>query len=307
MKSNLLFFLLLVLAPLASCFSQKKPNTSNSFSQQIAKGEPVIAEQKEYKDVVSFIDIQQSISENENVYRQSIQSAIVFKKCNFRKGFLASLNNNNNNYFLTFTQPVLFDSCYFWEDTDFRGCDFGSSVNFRNCMFYGKANFEETEWTSNVWFLNCFFKKEVRFQNSFFNRKVNFFQCVYDDLCSFQSCFFNQDAQFSSVKFWKYTDFSLCTFNAGVFYNYAQFFEHTLFNNSLFRDRAEFINATFKKNMEMKSCKFFGEVKFNKTELNDVWDLGDAIFYMGKPDLPQPMNAVVKTQNVKYLKLESLQ
>lgn len=297
----------LVVVPFSSCFSQRKDVGSTQYAHTLNEEKSILAEGKKFDSDMVLVDVHAATKENNNLSRCYINGAVVFRNCEFKKSFLASLKQKGNSYYTGFGRQVFFDSCIFWGDVDFRGAVVNGVLNFRNCMFYGNANFEELECMSNAWFAGCFFKKEVRFQNAFFNRKANFFGTTFDDICSFQSVFFNQDAQFSNSKFYKYTDFSLCTFNMGAFFNYSIFFERSLFNNSSFRDRLEFVNATFKTKTELRSCKFFSEVKFDKTEFNENLDLSESCFLNGKPAILQPLNATVTLKDVTYVRRESLQ
>lgn len=299
-KYILVTIMSLMLVPFSSCFSQRKDAGGTPYAQLLYEGKNLLVEGKKFDTDMIFTDASSVTKENSNLSRYFIRGAVVFRNCEFQKSFLTTLKEKGSSYYTTFGQHVFFDSCIFWEDVDFRGAVMNGVLNFRNCMFYGNANFEELECMSNAWFAGCFFKKEVRFQNSFFNRKANFFGTTFDSICSFQSTFFNQDAQFSNTKFYRYTDFSLCTFNMGVFFNYSTFFDRSLFNNSSFRDRFELVNATFKTQTEMRACKFFGEVKFDKTEFNESVDLSESKFLSGKPSIPKPLNATVIMNDATY-------
>lgn len=296
----------LLLVPFSSCFSQRNDAGNTSYARLLNEGKNLLVEGKKLDKDIILADASSATKESGNLSRSFISGAVVFRNCEFQKSFLATLKEKGNNYYTTFGQQVFFDSCIFWGDVDFRGAMVKGMLNFKNCMFYGNANFEELECMSNAWFAGCFFKKEVRFQNAFFNRKANFFGTTFDSICSFQSTFFNQDAQFSNTKFYKYTDFSLCTFNMGAFFNYSIFFDRSLFNNSSFRDRFDLVNATFKTKTELRSCKFFGEVKFDKTEFNESTDLSESKFLSGKPSIPQPLNATVIMNDATYTTHENL-
>ncbi len=298
MKVHFLY-ILVVLLPLSACFSQKRNNASGSLEQTGIREHRLI-EGKKFEADFFVIAKEQASLENAKLYRSFIDMPVVFRKCHFQKSFIASLTEQGDNYYTTFGGQVFFDSCYFHEDVNFRGAIFNGPVNFRNCMFYGNVNFEEIQCLSSAWFLNCFFKKEARFQNAFFSGKANFLQAVFDSLCSFQGAFFNQHAQFSNAKFWKYADFSLCTFNTGSFFNYTVFYDRVLFNNTDFRARAEFLSTTFKNRTEMRNCRFSGDVKFNAADFDIEFDLSESLFMQGKPDLPDPVDAMLIAKDVLY-------
>jgi hypothetical protein len=77
------------------------------------------------------------------------------------------------------------------------------------------------------------------------------------------------------------------------------FHKRTLFNNSTFRDRGEFLRTEFKKDLQMKECKFFGGVKFNDMTVAESFDLEKSIFFMEKPDMSS-VKAPIKTASARF-------
>lgn len=283
------YLLALVALVQISCATQNSSNNEDtSIKNLIKKDEPVYIENQTIDEVIDFTSLLDAHLISTGVYQVKITSGITFKKCVFNKPVSAFTRIENGSVVLTsFQGNVSFIDCTFLEDVNFRGSSISGRTDFTGSTFNKSANFEELNCNDNTFFNRCVFEGPLRFQNSFFNQKANFMSAAFYDTVSFQNSLFNSELQFSAANFYKYADFTLIDCRGKVLFNYAEFIDKADFSHSIFIQDFDFVN-TKNNTTSFNSCRFLGDVRFNKTEVTTALKINGSYFLLESPEIDLP-------------------
>jgi hypothetical protein len=279
--------------------------TCSSVSPQKDNLESLIESGKDvyFKDVTFNQDIDfTKFSKNlisEGVYQVRVVSSVTFENCIFKGKVTTYSRDKENTVTLTsFQSNLSFIGCAFHDTTSFRASSVMGRADFTNTLFLKTVSFEECTFFQNAYFRASAFHEELRFQNAVFMQKANFLNAEFDVTASFQQAYFHSEAQFSSTKFRGYADFGLITCQGNFFANYGAFSNRAIFNNGFYYRQADITGATFK-SCEMNNCRFFGEVRFLKSTVEERISLDNSYFLFGIPDISSFGQEKVSLEGVK--------
>jgi len=289
-------YVLLLMAALTqlSCATQNASNNKdNNLKQLIQNEQHVYIENQTIDELLDFTSFFNTHLISEGVYQVNIKSSITFKKCIFNKSVNAFRKMENGNIVLTaFQGNVSFIDCIFMDDVNFRGSSIVGRTDFTGSSFNKSANFEELNCHENAFFNKCVFEESLRFQNAFFNQKANFMNTKFYGTVSFQSSLFNSESQFSAATFYKYADFTLIDCRGKSLFNYTEFMDKADLSHSIFLQDFDFI-STKNKTTHFNSCRFLGNVRFNKMEVSSTLSINDSYFLLQTPEIDIPLEKLI--------------
>lgn len=288
------FLLVIVALTQLSCATQNSSNNEdNSMKKLIQNEQHVYIENQTFDEVLDFTSFFSTHLISDGVYQVNIKSGITFKKCTFNKPVSAFKKMENGNIVLTaFKGNVSFIDCIFMDEVNFRGSSVVGRTDFTGSSFNKSANFEELNCHENAFFNKCVFEGSLRFQNAFFNQKANFMNAEFYDTVSFQSSLFNSESQFSAAKFYKYADFTLIDCRGRSLFNYAEFMDKADLSHSIFLQDFDFI-STKNKTTRFNSCRFLGNVRFNKMEVISAFSIKGSSFLLETPEINIPSERLI--------------
>jgi len=293
------FKIFLVFLLITSCASGHVRQTKENFDDLILSGKDVFFKDVTFENDIDLTKFDKNLI-SEGVYQVRVVSSITFQDCIFKGKVITYKTDKDLNITLTsFQSNVTFLRCNFHDEVNFRASSILGRTDFTGSLFLKGANFEECTFFQNAYFRNTAFHEEVRFHNSVFMQKANFLNAEFDVTASFQSSSFNSEAQFSSTKFMGYTDFGLIRCSGNFFLNYAVFSNRAIFNYGSYYGQADMTSVTLK-TAEMKNCRFFNEVRFSKSVVEERITFTDTYFLFGKPDLSSFDMQKINTDGVKW-------
>lgn len=265
----------------ASCNVTQKKESLDDF---IISGKDVFFKDVTFDEDIDFTKYEKNLI-SEGVYQVRITSSITFQDCIFKGKVITYKKDENQDITLTsFQSNLTFIGCIFHDETSFRASSILGRADFTKSLFLKGANFEECTFFQNAYFRASAYHEELRFQNTVFMQKANFLNAEFDVTASFQAATFNGEAQFSNTKFMGYADFGLIRCSGNFFANYAVFNDRAIFNNSFYNGQTDLTNTTFKK-CEMKNCRFYSDVRFSNSTVEEQLTLENSFFLVKKPDL----------------------
>jgi hypothetical protein len=269
---------------MTNCASGNVPQKKESLEDLILNGKDVYFKDVTFEEDIDFTKYSPNLI-SEGVYQVRISSSITFHNCTFRGKVISYSKDNDQNITLcSFQSNLSFIGCIFHEEVSFRASSILGRTDFTNALFLKKTTFEECNFFQNAYFRASAYHEEIRFQNAVFFQKANFLNAGFDVTASFQAATFHSEAQFSSTKFIGYADFGLIRCMGNFFANYAVFSNRAIFNNGSYFGQVDYTNLSFNK-CEMNNCRFYGIVRFTKSNAEDVLSLDNSFFLTGIPDL----------------------
>ncbi len=285
---------------------------SDKIIKKIKKGENIALENFIIKGDLDFTQIAEDIQVSKNKFRSYLKNSFIFSNCIF-EGKVFSFKKKDKEgkeYIVNFEKNLIFFSCEFKEEVNFKEAIINGISNFSNSKFFKKLTFEGVFFNyHNIYFTGSIFEKKVKFQRAVFSGNANFLKTKFKGKTSFQSSIFKGNAQFGASNFNERLDFSNIIVHGNLFFNQTIFYNNLLFNNSIFKNRAEFVGAKFLIDSDFTEVIFFGKTSFSEANFSGKINFTSSIFFIGKPNIENLKidgNINFILENSKYLKTENL-
>ncbi|MGE4419516.1 MAG: pentapeptide repeat-containing protein [Sulfurimonas sp.] len=224
------------------------------------------------------------ITDSDLIEKEYILSNVIFPKFQDEVEYCSPANNEDkmgtNFYsYRVFEHPykqsmpevntfftkliVLFNSCTFLDDANFKKYNFEHPILFNNCTFESEIELNKI-YTNRVSFLTCsiqnlncqdiIFEQKVKIQNCIVNGKVNFYNTKFKELAdfyntnfydvNFKKTTFEDISVFTESEFYEDVDFKYTTFKKSALFRKTKFEKTVNFEDSIFKEEANFLDIT---------------------------------------------------------------
>jgi len=285
MKYIFLFIISLYLV--FSCKASNKTIDAAIILKQINKGEDVYYENVTIQGDLDLFKAIPLVNEGSGIYKVYIHSALVFQNCTFQSKLLAfDKSEKDKRINLVFNKSLVFTSCNFQDEVNFRDADCLAWVNFTASTFEKLFNAEGLKLhASNNYFMQCNFKSECRMQRLFVLGDFNAMNVTFQLPVSFQKSVFHSNVQLSNMKSKGSFSFSDVRVMGSFFMNYSEIEAKADFYQSQFFGRFEWIGGKSLADADFSGIKSLDNLLLKETTFSGNINFENAVFLLAKPDL----------------------
>lgn len=161
-----------------------------------------------------------------------------------------------------------FSDVTFGENVDFSGAVLDCPVYCETTIFGGKAEFLKAVFKSVAIFKEANFLNPVRFREAHFGGYANFMKVTFAESGSsvFQDAIFDKHVNFDNSQFKAKVSFLNATFIGPAWFSGARFDKEIHCMGAVFRQEARFLHTKFCKHVDFSRAKFEAEAQFTGAE-----------------------------------------
>lgn len=258
---------------------------ASAIVKLLDKGKPVQITDRIITGDLDFSSLKGVCRVGSNQSMVKIDVPVTFVRCIFLGKVRATHPDGDRMVNTVFGANLTFEACDFRAEADFSNCTVNGMANFSG------AKFRETAMFNNAWFggPTSYFglikaEKNFLMQQTTFVGNADFLNASFQGKASWQSTDFRGTAQFSNTQFEGKADFSMSGFRNDVWFNYASFDADARFLNCKFATRCDMVSIKTKENFLLNESSFAGQARFDRSEMEKLFDLSQVAFYAAKPD-----------------------
>lgn len=257
--------------------------------RKLKRGKPVLYANATIVGDLDFTQLKNVHVETINILRVRVESPVSFHNCTFEGKLTAyRKGEKGENYFAVFSHNLTFVNCQFTDSVSFRESDVRGKADFSGSEFQKIADFQGTNFRfKSNYFSETRFAEKARFERVYFGGETNFMHAVFDEFASFQNAVFRGRANFGACRFAKLADFGGIFVQKAFIANYVEFSENAIFSAARFQGKADFVQTKAVESIQMEGAFFGGSTKFEKISGGKTWNLKNAVFLLGKPQISE--------------------
>lgn len=203
----------------------------------------------------------------ENIYETLIRGEITFINCSINGNIISYIKG----HYSRFSGSIRLINCHINGNINMDNTRIDGNLDLSQSIVHHHTSFVGSRVLGNILFEKSKFAGDINAGNLQVDGILNVFGSEIGGMANFQRARLNNAFQASNVIWNGYCDFSQIRVNGGAYFNYGVFNEKVTFNNGFYKDRLEFVDCKFSKELPaFKICTFLLPVITSENQENPL-------------------------------------